>query len=104
MTPGTLRTLTAALGLGIALSGCMVYPKEISRYDAECKITTHKYVFDVVAIEDPGCVTNDPRACLAIIAAVGPVSAVISGSIVVVGNTLYWLEEEGACLTRTEDA
>ena len=41
------------------------------------------------------------EGCVALLAAAGVVSAtsaVVSGSVVLTGNVVYWLEKKGACL------
>jgi len=45
---------------------------------------------------------KDPQseACFALVVAMSAGSAIVSGSIVVVGNALYWLEKQGKCLAK----
>ncbi|OAI51472.1 hypothetical protein AYO46_01400 [Betaproteobacteria bacterium SCGC AG-212-J23] len=45
-----------------------------------------------------GC--GDARGCALFLVAIGAVAAasvVISGSVVLVGNTIHWLEKQGKC-------
>ena len=51
-----------------------------------------------------GCKNEE---CVALLVAAGVVSAataVVSGSVVVTGNVVYWLEEKGSCLTKKRKA
>lgn len=86
-----------ALVLTAGLSGCVFYPRRIEVYDAQCKITTHKLKLDMVTTNSLNCGSGSVGSCLAVVAAAGTATAVVSGSIVVAGNTLYWLEREGQC-------
>jgi hypothetical protein len=92
-----LEKLATIVGLTLLISGCIYYPKRIEVYDSDCGIKSRKLVLDVVGSNAGPCAGGSVGACLAVLAAVGPVTAVVSGSIVVVGNTLYWLEKEGKC-------
>src|SRR5437016_3195047 len=87
------------IGPALLISGCIYYPKRVEVYDSDCSIKTRKLVLGVITSNGVGSCGSGSGAgaCLAAIAAVGPVTAVVSGSIVVVGNTLYWLEKEGRC-------
>jgi len=44
------------------------------------------------------CNIDDCAAALALFGAVSAASAVISGSIVIIGNAVYWLEEQARCI------
>ena len=93
-------TRAGILLCAFGLSGCVFYPHRIPYYDKKCEVTSHKYVLDAVVITDMGdCSGEQAKACLIVLAAVGGASAVVSGSIVVVGNTIYWLERQGDCRT-----
>jgi hypothetical protein len=82
----------------LSLGGCVFYPERVDYYDAECRVTRHRLQLGVEVIGDIGdCDGQKAEACLVAIAAVGGASAVISGSIVIVGNTIYWLERQGPC-------
>src|SRR6185436_17062241 len=83
-----------------ALSGCIVYPKKVTEYDHDCRITRQHLTLEYEYLWGD-CPAGDEEACLAIIVGTGAVSTVVSGSIVIVGNTLYWLEEQGRCEEST---
>lgn len=46
----------------------------------------------------PNCANADCAGVLLVGGVVSAASAVISGSIVLVGNTVYWLEKRGRCV------
>lgn len=86
------------------VSGCVFYPRTIEYYDAECEIRYRQLVLktEPMQIACSGANPSDPQghACLAAILAISAGSGVVSGSIVVVGNTVYWLERRGKCLAK----
>jgi hypothetical protein len=88
--------------LAAACTGCIVYPKKVSFYDEDCHVTAHQLTLDAELFwgDCRGNTAAEAEACLLIIAGSGVASAVISGSIVVVGNTLYWLEKQDRCERR----
>ena len=81
-----------------ALSGCIYAPRTVSVYDPDCQIVTRHMVMDgeqVAAIahcHNEGCLT-----LLVAMGAVSAVTAVVSGSVVVVGNVVYWFEKQTRC-------
>lgn len=88
--------------LCVGLTGCIVKPNFESSYNSECNITQKRITLSVEQVAEfdaRNC--NEEHECKAAIVTqfvtAGlslPVSAVISGSIALVGNTLYWLQEE----------
>ena len=94
----------AVVLLSFALSACVVYPKKVEYYDSDCRIDAKRLELETgVLISDvcSGGGSEVEGACLAALLAVGAGSAIVSGSIVVVGNTVYWLEKKGKCLARS---
>lgn len=79
-------------------SACAFYPKKSEDFDRPtCEVYRNPLTLDVVPVEfncDPG---SDVRGCLLAYSAIGPVSAVASGSLVFTGNSLYWLANRGDC-------
>jgi hypothetical protein len=95
---------TAILAFSFFVSGCVFYPKKIEYYDSDCEIQARRLVLETKTMKEscPGSSSgnSDDVACLALILAVSTGSAIVSGSIVVVGNTVYWLEKKGKCIAK----
>lgn len=82
------------------VSGCMVVPRTTVTYDADCRqvrkqITLESQQVGAIAI----CRNNAECAgLLALYGFAAAASVVVSGSIALVGNVAYWLEEQGQCV------
>jgi hypothetical protein len=86
------------LVLAATLSACVVVPATVTRYGPQCRIIARHMTLHPVQLASIGGCSND--GCLAIVALAGATAAastVISGSIAIVGNVVYWLEERGQC-------
>ena len=92
--------LIALLMVFLALAGCVVYPRPVEHYDSECKIRYKQLVLEPGGLNGIrfSC-TNE--ACIAALLLI-PIGALVAGSIVIVGNTVYWLEKEGRCLLKDD--
>lgn len=87
-----------SLLLPLLLSACVVVPRTEIVFDDDCKIQKRQMVLDVQQVGYfGGCVNNGCVALLVGVGAVATASAVISGSIAVIGNVVYWLERRGQC-------
>lgn len=96
-----LATVLAAT----ALSACIVVPQARDVYDPDCKTTTRQVTLETAYIGGFHRCAGD--GCVAMLAAAGFVTAasvVVSGSIAVVGNAVYWLERQGRCPRPRENA
>jgi len=88
-----------ALGMLLGLSACVVVPRTTEFYDADCHITTRQMRLEAVQVGVLGRCSNEGCAtALVVIGATAVATAVVSGSIVVVGNVVYWLEKQGRCV------
>ena len=83
---------------------CAFVPKisHEQKYTENCKMFTKNLTLSATKIEGELC--NDTKnnnnlvACLMIFGVIVPASSfVVSGSIVLVGKTLHWLEYQGRC-------
>lgn len=94
-----LRTTTVALAAGLMASACIVVPRTEAGYDPECRISTHRMVLDTVQLRGVNDCNHRPD-CIAVAAGlvVTAASAVVSGSIAVVGNIVYWGEQRAGCM------
>lgn len=87
------------------LAGCVYLPHTATAYDENCEIFERKMTLESYQVASIGGCRNE--GCVALLAAAGVVSAttaVVSGSVVVVGNVVYWLEEKGQCMGREKKA
>jgi hypothetical protein len=88
-----LTVLAAAL-----LQGCVYVPRTTSVYDEECKTHTRWMTLQPEQIGHFGsCHGRDCVYVLVALGAVAAASAVVSGSIAVAGNAVYWAEKQGQC-------
>ncbi len=98
MSPRRPAACTAALLLPL-LAACVVLPVERQTYDPECRTMRREVVLEPAVLGTfQGC---GGRECAALLAALGVVTAasvVVSGSVAVIGNAVYWLEHRGRCL------
>jgi hypothetical protein len=78
----------------------MVVTRTTESYDSDCRITYRRIVLDVEQVNVfPGpCSTNGACAgILVVLGLVGVGSAVVAGSIAVVGNVVHWAEHKSNC-------
>jgi len=89
---------TIPLLISFALAGCIYVPRTKVVDDPECEsvrrsmVLEEKKISELQKCSDSGCV-----AVLVGAGIVSATSAVISGSIAVVGNAVYWVEREKTC-------
>lgn len=79
------------------LSACAFVPERTMTFDEKCQ-TVKKHI-KLKAHEIPLFTDSDEDFEHEAISTIlmTPISAIVSGSIAVVGNTLYWLQEIGDC-------
>ena len=100
-SPGRPTSRLAAALLAASLGACVFLPETTTRYDPDCGVTQRHMTLKAYQIAAFGGCRNEGCAELLVIAgAVSATSLVISGSIVVVGDAVYWLERRSRCLTR----
>ncbi len=104
--PFRLLARPSLLGLSLTLGGCIVMPRTEMHYDDACDV---EYKHITLTAEQVNLASAsmqcDSRECAIVLAAqllAIPVSALISGSIVLVGNTMYWAQHKGACMRAPE--
>lgn len=97
-----ITLIVTMLVLTLTLASCTFYPRKVV-YDTGCGVTTAKFVLEAEPLTG-GCYTSqsDPAggACLAGMASWSILSAIVSGTIVAVGNTVYWIGENGKCSAK----
>ena len=91
--------LQVALVAGL-LQGCVYLPQTATFYDQKCdahyrEMTLQPYQ---VAQFAGSCYHRDCAYLLVALGAVTAASVVVSGSIAVAGNMVYWFEKQGQCM------
>jgi hypothetical protein len=87
-----------ALACAALLTACVVVPQTREVYDAECRTLTRQMTLETAVVGGFRSCTGE--GCTAMLVAMGAVtaaSAVVSGSIALVGNVVYWFERQGRC-------
>lgn len=73
-------------------------PQTRDVYDPDCKISRREIALETTVVGGfVGCSDRDCAALLATLGVVTAASVVVSGSIALVGNVVYWLEHQGRC-------
>ena len=105
------RPINLSLIGAIIISGCIVLPKTVPPEDRECVLVTKSLTIDFYTDSDLideavdemfDAMASDCREpeCLILLAPLITISIgslIVSGSIVVVGNTIHWMEQQGKC-------
>jgi hypothetical protein len=90
--------LLAALSV-VLLVGCIVVPQTHNVYDPECQVMTRQVTLEAAVVGGfTSCAGEGCAAMLATLGVVTAASVVVSGSIAIVANTVYWLERQGRCV------
>ena len=78
------------------LLGCVFYPKQVTYVDEKCDRVAKKFVLqdNPAAFDEVFCHTDE---CVLLGLGVMGVGFVVSGSVVLIGNTVYWLENKYKC-------
>jgi hypothetical protein len=87
------------------LAACVVVPVTRDVYDADCRMMRREVTLEAAAVAQ--FYSCGGQECAAMLVAIGVVSAatlVVSGSIAVVGNAVFWLEHEANCRQRKDGA
>ena len=94
--------LFGALLLSALCAGCVYVPRTTEVYDEDCRIQAKQMTLDLQQVGGFAGCSN--QGCVALLVALGAVtvaSAVVSGSIVLAGNAVYWFEKRGSCIPQT---
>jgi len=94
----SLRSRLAAGAALLLMTGCVYVPVTTQVYDRECRIISKQMGLAPVQIGAIQHCRNEDCAVLLVAAGVtAAASAVVSGSIAIVGNVVYWFERLGQC-------
>ncbi|RJE77259.1 hypothetical protein BGP78_09395 [Pseudoalteromonas sp. MSK9-3] len=97
-----MKNLIGCFTVSVALSGCIFVPKDVTYYDERCQVYAKKSTLESSNLIAFGACGSD-FSCGAALASAGLVSAaslVVSGSISLIENTVYWIETEKDCLAE----
>ncbi len=90
--------------LSSTVYACVIVPKKVASYDEKCMVSTQKVELTMEQVQtfnDIDCINNNCKlefvGAIATSVVMTTTSAIVSGSIALVGNTLYWLESQGEC-------
>lgn len=88
----------SGLAIVLSLSACIMVPRTTEVYDADCRISSKHMDLQPLQIgRFSHCHNQECAALLVAAGATAAASTVISGSIVIVGNVVYWFEKQGRC-------
>ena len=80
--------------LTLNLAACLFVPETKPIKNNDCQLVTKKWSLEFKKADISGRVEGE---ILVAIGAVAVGSLVVSGSVVVVGNSIHWLEQQGFC-------
>lgn len=97
MTP--LQSIGFCILVGALVSGCVVVPQTTATYDPDCRVVEKHISLAAQEVAALGICRNSSECAglLAFYGVVAAASAVVSGSVALVGNVAYWLEKQGQC-------
>lgn len=85
----------------LALQGCVYVPATKDAYNADCHVASKhmelQQVMNPVLKSRASPELNGSWAWIPAAAAIGVASVIVSGSIVLAGNTAYWFENKSQC-------
>ncbi len=85
----------------VATGGCVYLPKTTTTYDDKCQSMKRQMSLEVHQVGViAGCSNETCAAALVVFGAITAASVVVSGSVMVVGNVVYWLEKQGHCIRQ----
>jgi hypothetical protein len=90
--------LPTVLLVAAAVQACVVVPQTREVYDPECRMMKKEVMLETAVVGRLQSCQGD--GCVAILVATGAVTAataVVSGSLALIGNVAYWFERQGRC-------
>ena len=94
----SIRSTVAVVLAGLLASGCVIVPITIESYDPDCRVVTrHMELKTVQVAAFNACAGQGCDAGVLVALGVTAVSVIVSGSIVVVRNVVYWAEHRADC-------
>jgi predicted small integral membrane protein len=93
-----VRAVAIAILAASLACACVVVPVTTADYDRDCQLVTHHMALQMVQVAEINRCAN--QGCeMMVIAGLGvtAASAIVSGSIAIVGNIAYWAERRAGC-------
>jgi len=86
--------------LAALLQGCVYLPHTATVYDEKCNVHYREMSLQPYQVAQfaGSCNHQDCAYLLVALGAVSAASVIVSGSIVVAGNLVYWFEKHGQCV------
>ncbi|MBQ4863593.1 hypothetical protein J8L98_18080 [Pseudoalteromonas sp. MMG013] len=100
-----MKSTIGCIIICITQTGCIFVPKDVTYYDEKCQVYAKKSTLESSNKMITLSACGNEVTCGAALASAGLVSAaslVVSGSISVIANTVYWIEKEKGCITDTQ--
>jgi hypothetical protein len=94
---GKARAFLPAILVAL-LQACVLVPVTTEVYDSDCGVSAKQ--MELAPVQIAGIHGCSNQGCIALLIAGGvtaAASAIISGTIVIVGNVVYWFEKQGRC-------
>lgn len=89
------------------LTSCVFVPTtaQKQKYYDKCKMATKKLTVEPKVrsrfkVCDGQGLKEEPLACMVLSGLVGSATYIVSGSVVVIGNTIHWLEYKAGCTPK----
>ena len=85
-------------GVLALLQACVYVPRTTAFHDADCRVSARRMDLEPLQLASIQHCGNE--GCVVLLVAAGATaaaSAIVSGSIVIVGNVVYWFEKQGRC-------
>jgi hypothetical protein len=80
------------------VGGCVVVPATRDVYDADCRMMRREVTLETAVLgQFYGCSGQECSVLLVTMGVISAASLVVSGSMAIVGNVVYWLEHESNC-------
>ena len=98
------RATLGALAV-FGLAACVVVPVTRDVYDPDCRMMRREVTLEAAVLgQFHSCAGQECSMLLATLGVVSAATLVVSGSLAIVGNIVYWLEHEANCRRRNAPA
>ncbi|MFO1297906.1 MAG: hypothetical protein U1F25_16555 [Rubrivivax sp.] len=89
---------SALAALVTLVAGCVVVPVTRDVYDPDCRLHRREVQLEAAVLgQFHSCAGQECSALLVTLGVVSAATLVVSGSLAVVGNVVYWMEHEVNC-------